>query len=423
MKIRLDYGRNGLEVNLPDSGVTVVEPKFIPGIVEPVTTLRNSLRNPLGTVPLAEMVKPGDQVAISICDSTRAMPSRIVLPVILRELAHLPDRNIRILVATGTHRPSTGEELRQMLGSGILDRYNVINHVCTDHDSLLFLGNTESGIPVSLNRIWAESDIRITTGFVEPHFFAGFSGGPKLVAPGLAGLETVMALHSARLIGSEKSSWGIIDDNPLHTAIREISAMTGVNFSLDVTLNSRHEITSVQSGELFAVHEKARTFTKAAAMQEVEEAFDVVVTTNSGYPLDLNLYQTVKGLSGASRVVKPGGTIICAAECSDGVPAGTDFAEMVSDMGDPEDFLKKVNEPGFRRQDQWQAQVLAQVLRKARVCLKSSGLTDDEIKLSQMEPVARIEEKLAEILGKNSKAKICVLPEGPQTIPYLKGNH
>ena len=191
MNIRLDYGRNGLEVNLPDSGVTVVEPKFIPGIVEPVTTLRNSLRNPLGTVPLAEMVKPGDQVAISICDSTRAMPSRIVLPVILRELAHLPDRNIRILVATGTHRPSTGEELRQMLGSGILDRYNVINHVCTDHDSLLFLGNTESGIPVRLNRIWAESDIRITTGFVEPDFFAGFSGGPKLVAPGLAGEDAL----------------------------------------------------------------------------------------------------------------------------------------------------------------------------------------------------------------------------------------
>ncbi len=420
MKIRLDYGRNGLEVDFPDHGVTVVEPQFIPGIVDPFAALRNSIRNPIATVPLAEMVKPGDQVAISICDSTRAMPSRIVLPVILGELAHLPDMNIRILVATGTHRPSTVEELRRMLGSRILDRYEVINHVCTDYDSLHFLGYTDSGIPISLNRVWVESDIRITTGFVEPHFFAGFSGGPKLVAPGLAGLETVMALHSARLIGSENSTWGRIDDNPLHTAIREISAITGVHFSLDVTLNSHHEITSVQSGELFAVHEKARTFTKAAAMQEVEDVFDAVVTTNSGYPLDLNLYQTVKGLSGASRVLKPGGTIICAAECSDGIPAGTDFAEMVADMGDPESFLQRVTEPGFRRQDQWQVQVLAQVLRKARVCLKSGGLTDAEIRLAQMEPVVRIEEKLAEIVGENRNAKICVLPEGPQTIPYLK---
>lgn len=420
MRIKLDYGKNGLEVNFPEKGVTVVEPRFIPGIPDPDEALRYCLRNPVNRAPLSKLVKPGDKVAISICDSTRAMPSGTVLPVILQELDHVPDGNIRILVATGTHRPSTTEELGRILGDGIQARYRVINHVCTDEDSLLFLGETASGIPVTLNRIWAESDVRITTGFVEPHFFAGFSGGAKMVAPGLAGLETVMALHSAELIASEKSTWGLITENPLHTAIREIAKMTGVHFSLDVTLNSRHEITSVQAGELFAVHEKARIFTKAAAMQEVADAFDLVVTTNSGYPLDLNLYQTVKGFSGASRVVKPGGSIICASECSDGVPSGTDFAEMLAAMDSPERFLEKLRDPGFRRQDQWQAQVLAQVLTKAKVFLKSGGLTDEEIRASQLGPVEKIEDKIYEILEENPEAKICVLPEGPQTIPYLK---
>lgn len=421
MRIRLDYGKNGLDVDFPDKGVTVVEPRFIPGIPDPGGALRACLRNPFARPRLSEMAEPGDRVAISICDSTRAMPSGVVLPAILEELGHLPDSNIRILVATGTHRPSTPEELERIIGENILKKYRVINHVCTDRDSLLFLGITDSGIPVSLNREWVESDIRITAGFVEPHFFAGFSGGPKMVAPGLASLETVLALHSAELIASEKSTWGLIEDNPLHTAVREIASMTRVDFSLDVTLNRRHEITSVQAGELFAVHEKARAFARAAAMQKVESAFDVVVTTNSGYPLDLNLYQTVKGLSGAARIVKAGGDIICASECSDGLPGGTEFANMVAEMGDPEDFLRKVAEPGFKRPDQWQVQVLAQVLRKARVCLKSRGLSDEEILASRLEPVSRIEDKLAEILARNPDAAICVLPQGPQTIPYLRG--
>jgi lactate racemase len=420
MKIRLDYGKKGLDVKFPDRGVTVVEPRFIQGLPDPEESLRNSLRNPVDSAPLSELVKIEDKVAISICDSTRAMPSGTVLTVILQELNHMPDDNIRILVATGTHRPSTRKELEEIVGAEILDRYKVINHVCTDEDSLLFLGKTASGIPVKLNRAWAESDIRITTGFVEPHFFAGFSGGPKLVAPGLAGLETVMALHSAALIASEKSTWGIIEENPLHTAVREISEMTGVHFSLDVTLNSRHEITSVQAGDLFAVHKKARAFTKAAAMQEVDNLFDLVVTTNSGYPLDLNLYQTVKGLSGAARVVKPGGVIICASECSDGIPANTDFAEMLFAMKRPGQFLQQVSEPGFRRQDQWQVQVLAQVLTKAKVYLKSGGLSDEEIRACHLFPAAVIEDRISAILEKNPNAKICVLPEGPQTIPYLR---
>lgn len=420
MKVKLAYGIQGLELDLPDDGVTVVEPKYLPGLPDPASSLRDALFNPLGTGRLKEIAGPGDRVAISICDSTRAMPSGRVLPVILQELGHLPPGNIKILIATGTHRPSTTEELERILGKMILREFEVINHVCTAEDSLVDLGTTSSGIPIILNRIWAESDIRITIGFVEPHFFAGFSGGPKMVAPGLAGLDTVLAIHSASLIADERSSWGIISDNPLHGAIREIVARTGVQFSLDVTLNRDQEITSVQAGEIFSVHEKARSFNRKTSMQEVEQPFDLVITTNSGYPLDLNLYQTVKGLSGAARVVKPGGTILCASECSDGIPGGTDFAEMVAEMESPREFLETISRPDFRRQDQWQAQVMAQVLAKAEVYLKSSGLSDSDILDCRMKPVRSMEEFIDGYLKRKPSARICVLPEGPQTIPYLK---
>ncbi len=420
MKIRLAYGKKGLEVDVPEGGVTLVEPRFIPGLPDPQDAVREVLAHPLNSPRLSELTRPGERVAISICDSTRAMPSGTVLPALLSELEHLPDESIRILVATGTHRPTSPDELEIILGRRILERYRVINHVCTDENSLVSIGRTASGIPVILNRAWVESDIRITTGFVEPHFFAGFSGGPKMVAPGLAGLDTVMGIHSAALIADEKSAWGIIEDNPMHREIREIASMAGVHFSLDVTLNSLHEITSVQAGELFLVHERARAFTRAAAMQEVDGLFDVVITTNSGYPLDLNLYQAVKGLSCAARVVRPGGIIICAAECSDGIPAATDFADMISGMVNPGDFLRRLSDPGFRRQDQWQAQVLAQVLEKADVYLKSDGLSEEEIRSSPLRPVERIEDLLSKVLKDHPDFRICVLPEGPQTIPYVR---
>ena len=422
MKVKLAYGKGGLDLDLPERGVTLVEPEFMPGLPDLARSLGDAVANPIGTGRLREIAAAGDRVAVSICDSTRAMPSGKVLPAILDELNHLPSGNIRILVATGTHRPSTSEELERILGGEILRDYEVINHVCTDQDSLADLGATASGIPIVLNRAWAESDIRITVGFVEPHFFAGFSGGPKLVAPGLAGLETILAIHSASLIADERSSWGIIDDNPLHGAIREIAGRTGVHFSVDVTLNRDQEVTSVQAGEIFAVHEKARRFTKTTSMREVEQPFDLVITTNSGYPLDLNLYQTVKGLSGAARVVKAGGIILCASECSDGIPGGTDFAEMVTGMKSPGEFLEAISRPGFRRQDQWQAQVMAQVLRKAEVYMKSSGLSDSEIQGCRMKPVGSIEGYVRDYLRKKPAARICVLPEGPQTIPYLKSS-
>ncbi|UCF37458.1 MAG: nickel-dependent lactate racemase [Acidobacteriota bacterium] len=421
MKVRLAYGRSGLDLELPDHCTTVIEPTQLPGLLDEYRAIREACRHPVDSAPLQELVSASQKIAISICDVTRAIPTGRILPALLESIGPVAPENVTLLVATGTHRATTDAELERMLGAEILGQYRVLNHDCQATDSLVDLGRSDAGVPVWLNRTWMESDIRITVGFVEPHFFAGFSGGPKMVAPGLAGLETILELHSARLIGDARSTWGETGQNPIHSEIRKIAARSGVTFALDVTLNRRLELTGVFAGELFSEHGQACARVKETAMQQVEAPFDIVVTTNSGYPLDLNLYQSVKGMSAAARIVKPGGTIICAAECSDGVPNHGEYGRLLASTQGPEEILELVNSPGFSCQDQWQAQVQAMVQSKAEVLLKSSGLEEQAVRQAQFVPIDSIEEAVAERLERlGPTASICVLPEGPQTIPYLE---
>ncbi|MGH9341499.1 MAG: nickel-dependent lactate racemase [Acidobacteriota bacterium] len=417
MLVKLAYGKHGLPVDFPEDRTTVIEPQYVAGVPDEREALLRALREPMESPPLRSLVSSGQSVAISVCDLTRPMPSSRVLPVLLNQLDHVPKERITILVATGTHRTNTVEELEGMLGREVVSNYRVVNHISTDQSSLQHVGQTAGGIPVWINRTWLESDIRIATGFVEPHFFAGFSGGPKMVAPGLAGLETVMHLHGARLLSHPESTWGITEGNPIHDAIREIARRTGVSFSLDVTINREHQITGVFAGELFAVHAAACRFGKETAMRPVKEPFEIVVTTNSGYPLDLNLYQAVKGMSAAARVVSPGGTIICAAECRDGIPEHGDYGNILASAGGPEEILQMIHSPGYARRDQWQAQLQAQIQLKARVSLKSTGLSDEQIRQAHLDPLDDIAAGISEL---NTRARICVLPQGPQTIPYLE---
>jgi len=243
---------------------------------------------------------------------------------------------VTILIATGTHRANTPDELQLMLGADIVNRgCQIINHDSRDDSSLAHVGETRAGVPIFLNKKWLSADVRITTGFVEPHFFAGFSGGAKMVAPGLAGLKTVLVLHDARRIGSPNATWGVIEGNPIQDDVREIARTTGVTFSIDVTLNRDQAITAVFAGELFAEHGQACAFSKASVMCPVDVPFDVVLTTNSGYPLDQNLYQAVKGMSAAAKVVKPGGTIVCAAECRDGLPNHGSYGQVLASRPSP----------------------------------------------------------------------------------------
>ncbi len=421
MRVRLAYGKSGLDIDVPDHRTTVVQPQYLPGLPDQYGAIRTALRDPVGGVsPLRRLAGPSDIVAISVCDITRPMPTSTVLPVVLEELRQVPDENIVILIATGTHRPNSTDELRDMLGSQILDRYAVVNHDAFDPTAVVHLGDTEGGIPILLNRLWAEADVRITLGFVEPHFFAGFSGGPKMVAPGLAAFDTTMMLHNAEMIGHPKATWGVTVGNPIHDAIREIAESTGVDFSVEVTLNRDHQITSVYAGDPPTAHRAASRFGKSVAMQRVDEPFDVVVTTNSGYPLDMNLYQSVKGMSAAAQVVKPGGTIICAAECSDGVPEHGAYNRLLRSRNTPEELLEMICGEGHNIHDQWQVQIQAQIQMKANVLIKTGYLGDDELRQAHLEPVDDVERAMYDKLeAAGPDSRLCVIPEGPQTIPYL----
>jgi lactate racemase len=420
MRIQLDYGTDGLEVDLPDEGVTVIEPMPRPAVRDAHAALMEAIRAPIGGAPLRQQVRPGHRVAISVCDITRAQPRREQLRALFEEMPGVPAADITIFIATGTHRCNTDDELERMLGRDILGRYRVINHDSRDASTLAHVGRTSTGVVVHLNREFLQADVRITTGFVEPHFFAGFSGGPKMVAPGLAGLDTVMTLHDASRIGHPNATWGVTEGNPIHDDVREISQMVGVNFAIDVTLNREQKITAAFAGDILAQHRAACAFAKDTAMRAVPAPFDVVLTTNSGYPLDQNLYQAVKGMSAAAKIVKPGGTIICAAECRDGLPSHGSYGAVLASQPTPAALLTMINAPGYSAPDQWQVQVQAQIQMKAQVLVKNAGLPATGIRAAHFTPIDDVSAAVRDALdAAGPGATLCVLPQGPQTIPYL----
>ena len=420
MKIKLDYGEDGMSVDLPDSVTTVIQPRPRPGLPDPHAALMHALRNPVGVPRLRDAVARGATVAISVCDITRAQPRPQMLRAILEEMPDVRPEDVTVFIATGTHRGNTAEEVEAMLGPDLAGELRVVMHDARDTESLIQLGDTSTGVPVLLNREWVEADFRITTGFVEPHFFAGFSGGAKMVAPGLAGLETVMVLHDAKRIGHPLATWGVMDGNPVQDDVREIARLTGVDFAVDVTLNRDQQITGAFAGNLSLEHAAACEAARRDAMQPVETPFDVVLTTNSGYPLDQNLYQSVKGISAAAEVVKPGGHIICVAECRDGLPDHGSYAAILAERGSPGELLEMINSPGYSTPDQWQVQVQAQIQMKASVSVVAGCLDPEQIRAAHFEPAEDAGEAALQALAASGPGStLCVLPQGPQTIPYI----
>ncbi len=421
MRVNLAYGKNGLEIEVPDEAV-VITPEHREALDDPAGAVRSAIRAPLAGPCLDELVSPGQSVAISVCDGTRPQPRKVVIPVLLEELSGLVDLDdVVILVATGTHRANTPEELAEMLGPEVLARVRVENHDARDESSLGFFGTCGDGVPVYLNKQWLQADVRITTGFVEPHFFAGFSGGPKLVAPGLAGLETTLVLHDSRRIADPRATWAVIEGNPVHDDVRAIAAATGVDFACDVVLNSDQEIVAVFAGELFAMHAAGCAFARELSMQPVERPFDVVVTTNSGFPLDQNLYQSVKGQSAAAMIVRPGGLIVAACECSDGFPDHGSYKELLTRYASGHELAEAIRTAESTWPDQWELQLQARVQETCRVAMHADGLSDAELAAAHFEPVGDVSAFLADALARlGPGASCCVLPEGPMTIPYLK---
>ena len=420
MDVNLAYGKTGLLINVPERS-QVIYPEYIPSLPDERGALISALRNPIKTNPLRQLASTGQTVGISVCDITRPIPSDRIIPIIIAELSHIPIEDITIFVATGTHRSNNMNELTEMLGDDVVHSgCKIVNHNAFDNSALKFFGYTSNNIPVFLNRQWSECDVKIATGFVEPHFFAGFSGGPKMVAPGLAGFETIMKLHNYEMISNASSQWGITDGNPIHDTIREIAVSNPVDFSLDVTINRENGITSIYAGEMSSVHRSACQFAKITAMQKVPHKFDLVITTNSGYPLDLNLYQAIKGISAANLIVKEGGNIICAAECSEGIPDHGLYKNILKSAKSTSEILKTISAPNHNKQDQWQAQIQAQIQARCTVYLKSSFLTDGQVRDAHITPIANIQETITQLENHHKDLSICILPEGPQTIPYVE---
>ncbi len=391
MKVNLAYGQGHLPVELPKDRTTVITPAHAPGLEDERAAVINALENPIGSNPLRAIIKSGDKVCISFTDITRATPNDRIIPWLLQHLGHVSRGNITLLNQLGTHRPNTRTELEQMLTPEVVRDYRVL----------------------------VEADVRVITGFIEPHFFAGFSGGIKGICPGTAALETVMSNHGAKNIGDPNATFGINEGNPLWEELRDIALRAGPSFVLNVTLNEERRITNVFAGDIIKAHRAGTEFVRKSAMQKVEAPFDVVVTTNSGYPLDMNLYQGVKGMSAGARIIKPGGTLILAAECREGVPSNSPLDKLLRSAGSPEEILGMLATPGFVRPEQWQAQIQALVQRKAKV-LVYSALPDEVVRACHLTPCHDISgevKKCLEALG--AEARVAVLPQGPLTIPYL----
>lgn len=422
MKVHLAYGKNGLDVEFPDGRTTVITPSHVAGLPDERATFVEALKKPIAAKPLSETVRPADRICIVFSDITRATPNERIIPWLLAELEQAGARreNITLLNGLGTHRPNTQAELEKLLTPEVVANYRVVNHEPTNPQALAKLGVTRAGNEILLNRLLVEADVRIITGFIEPHFFAGFSGGPKGIMPGVASQHTVERNHGAAMIGHPNATWGVTFGNPLWEEILEVAQTVNRRlFLVNVTLNDRKQITRVFAGDLVEAHREGCAFVKQTAMQPVDAPFHVVVTTNSGYPLDMNLYQAVKGMSAAARIVRPGGAIIIAAECSDPTGRSGSFFDLLQQRDGPDGLLELINSPGFCCPEQWQVQVQSLIQKKAAVSVYSS-LPAEFVRRAHLEPCADIAATVRELLARDGGARVAVLPLGPLTIPYLR---
>src|SRR5262245_14077124 len=419
MITHLQYGKDGLEIEIPSNNITTLAPRFIPGLPDEAAAFRDAVRAPIDSGPLRELIGANDRVAVVIPDITRPLPSDRLLSWLFAELSSVPPENFVVINGTGSHRVNTAEELAAMVGGEIARRYKIVNHNSHDPATLIFAGKPSDGRAVYFNREYVEADKRIVMGFIEPHFMAGFSGGYKGVFPAVADIDSIMHYHRAEVIGHPRSTWGILENNPTQEQIRANGRLLPLDFCVNVTLNRQRQITGFFCGEGIAAHERGCAFSKSTAMIPCASPFPIVVTTNSGYPLDQNLYQAVKGMSAAAQIVEPDGLIVAASKCNDGFPNHGNFKKLLFDHDSPQAVLDTILAPGFSMYDQWEAQLLAMIRLKARVGLYSD-IAPDEVLRAHLEPVADISAFVAGELKRIGKdAPIAVLPEGPMTIPYL----
>jgi len=423
MRIKLDYGRTGLDVELPED--RLVGPLAIKSAVplpEPEKAVARVLAQPVGTPPLSQLARGRKDACILICDFTRPVPNRLLLPPMLSILEEqgISRDDILILVATGLHRPNQGAELEEMLGPDIVKHYRIENHFgkkLSDHE---FLGVTPRGVPAYIDRRYVKADLKIVTGLIEPHLMAGYSGGRKVICPGIAALETVKIWHGPQFLEHPKADCGILDGNPVHEENTRIAKLAGCDFAVSVCMDGQRRVTWVGAGDMEKSWLEGVRFVEDVVRVGVPAAVDVVVTSSAGYPLDTTWYQAIKGLTGALPIVKEGGTIILAASLSEGV-GSPEFQRLLADNKDLNLFLKRILGKDYFIMDQWQLEEFAKVVKRCKVKVVSDGLSPETLRGFNVEPVHSVEEAVRQCLAEyGSQAKVAVIPKGPYVLPFVQ---
>jgi len=422
MRIDFSFGRTGLSADLPGGfRYQVLEAKSAVPLADTAGAIERALDAPAAGLPLSRLAKGKASAAISVCDITRPAPNRQVLPPLLSRLeaGGIPREGITILVATGLHRPATDAELREICGEWVAGKYRIVNHRAREFSEHSALGTTASGTPVLIDERFVSASLHITLGFIEPHFMLGFSGGRKLIAPGLAAQETIKALHSSKFMRDPRAVEGSIEDNPLHHELLEIARMARHDFLVDAALArgsaGQRPIAAVFAGEPVAAHRKAVEFVSKVMLETLDEPADAVITTAAGYPLDLTFYQAIKGITAASHVVKPGGKILLLAECAEG-PGGPEFSRLLAEQRSARDFMKAiVGVPVVV--DQWQLEKLALVKAKADVLYYVPGVPR-EYHVGLWGQACATAEAAIDALTSSLRpgARIVVIPEGPYVL-------
>jgi len=427
MRIVMRYGKEGFPLELPDDlEVTVIRKKAMPVLPDARAALEKAFANPVGARPLKEEAKGCRSACILICDITRPVPNGLVLSPLVRALieAGIPAGSITVLIATGLHRPNEGEELREVVGDDwVLDTVRVANHFARNDEDHVFLGNTSEGIEVGIDRRFVEADLRIAVGLVEPHFMAGYSGGRKIVSPGVAHEKTIRTFHSARVLEHCRAVNCVLDGNPLHGAQLEIVRMIGKCLAVNTVIDEERRLSFVNFGEIEQSHLEAVAFVRPYAEVPMKRKFRTVVTTSAGYPLDKTYYQTVKGMVGALEILEPGGTLVTVSMCSEGI-GSAEYA--VSQLNlirlGPDKFLEDIMPKRYAAIDEWQSEMQVRAMKKGTVCLYSGGLSEEQRALTGLALVNSPAAAVLESVKASGDRHVAVIPEGPYVIPLYVGD-
>ncbi len=423
MKITLAYDRHGLEVELPDRNVKAVlrKPAAVP-LENAGEALRAGLRSPIGTGPLSEIARGKRNAVIVVSDVTRPVPNATILPPIIETLteAGVAREAITILVATGLHGPNEGAVLDQVLGAEIAGSMNVANHDARAREAHTYLGTTACGTEVRIDSRYRNADVKVLTGLIEPHFMAGYSGGPKAILPGLAAADAIGVIHGYRMLADARCRTGNITDNPLREELIAAARMAGADFICNVTLSEAREITGVFCGDVIEAHRAGCESARRECTAYVDEEVDIAVTSSAGFPLDTTYYQACKGICAPVDIVRPGGMIVVAAGCVDGI-GSAEFERLLMETGSPEAVRERLSNADEWKVDQWNVQMIAQVREKARVLFCTGGIPAEKLGRCLVEPVDSVERAIQIGLDQFGRdAAIAVIPEGPYVTAEVK---